>query len=61
MPQMREKFPPATKNLHYHGFMSRDPDGDPPFLGSWNRVYTAILAYLGAVIAAFYAFTRAYR
>jgi hypothetical protein len=41
--------------------MSGDPDGPPPFLGTWKRVYTAVLIYLAAVIAAFYAFTRAYR
>ena len=33
----------------------------PPFLGTWNRIYTAVLIYLAALIAAFYAFTRAWR
>jgi hypothetical protein len=33
-------------------------DEPPPFLGSWRRVYTAVLIYLACVIAAFYAFTR---
>jgi len=37
------------------------PDEKPPFLGTWPRVYTAILIYLVAVIAAAYVFTRAYR
>ena len=37
--------------------MSGD-DEPPPFLGSWRRVYTAVLVYLAFVIAAFYAFTR---
>ena len=37
------------------------PDEPPPFLGTWNRVYAAILAYLAAVIVVFYLFTRAYR
>ena len=35
------------------------PDNEPPpFLGSWRRVYTAVLIYLACVIIAFYAFTR---
>ncbi|HUB82242.1 MAG TPA: hypothetical protein VMB03_25775 [Bryobacteraceae bacterium] len=38
-----------------------DPDQPPPFLGTWKRVYTAILIYLGAIIAGSYLFTRAYR
>jgi hypothetical protein len=37
------------------------PDEPPPFLGSWKRVYIAILLYLGAIILGFYLFTRAYR
>ena len=41
--------------------MSGEPDGAPPFLGTWRRVYVAVLIYLAAVIAAFYAFTRAHR
>jgi hypothetical protein len=36
-------------------------DEPPPFLGSWRRVYIAVLIYLAAVIFAFYLFTRAYR
>jgi hypothetical protein len=35
-----------------------DEDEPPPFLGTWRRVYTAILIYLACVIAAFYVFTR---
>jgi hypothetical protein len=38
-----------------------DPDEPPPFLGTWRRVYAAILIYLSALIAGFYLFTRAYR
>jgi len=35
------------------------PDDDPPpILGSWPRIYTAVLAFLALLIAAFYAFTR---
>jgi hypothetical protein len=35
-------------------------DGPPPFLGSWRRVYTAVLLYLAILIAGFYVFTRVY-
>jgi len=35
------------------------PDEPPPFLGTWRRVYLAVLLYLVLVIAACYAFTRA--
>ena len=37
------------------------PDEPPPFLGTWRRIYIAILIYLGAIIAVFSLFTRAYR
>jgi hypothetical protein len=37
------------------------PDEPPPFLGTWKRVYAAVLIYLVVIIAVFYAFTRAYR
>jgi hypothetical protein len=37
------------------------PDSPPPFLGSWRRVYVAVLIYLAGVILAAYFFTRAYR
>ena len=38
------------------------PAGDepPPFLGTWNRVYAVVLAYLAAVIALFAWFGRAF-
>lgn len=36
------------------------PDEPPPFLGSWPRVYAAVLVYLAAIILFLYAFTRAY-
>jgi hypothetical protein len=38
-----------------------DPDEPPPFLGTWRRIYIAILIYLAALIAVLYLFTRAYR
>jgi hypothetical protein len=38
-----------------------EADEAPPFLGTWRRVYSAVLICLGVVIAALYAFTRAYR
>lgn len=41
--------------------MSAEPDGAPPFLGTWKRVYIAVMIYLVAIIGVFYAFTRAYR
>jgi hypothetical protein len=34
------------------------PDEPPPFLGTWNRVYAAIVVYLVAVIAGFHIFSR---
>jgi hypothetical protein len=37
------------------------PDEKPPFLGTWRRVYVAVLIYLAVIIAASYLFTRAYR
>ncbi len=32
----------------------------PPFLRSWRRVYAAALIYLGAIILAFYLFTKTF-
>jgi len=37
------------------------PNESPPFLGTWRRVYIAVLAYLCVIILACYLFTRAYR
>lgn len=42
---------------------SRDsdaPDEPPPFLGSWRRIYVAVVIYLAIVIFAFYLFGRAF-
>ena len=36
------------------------PDEPPPFLGTWPRVYTAVVLYLGLLIAVCYIFTRAF-
>jgi hypothetical protein len=36
-------------------------DEPPPFLGTWPRVYLAVIAWLMTLIAAFYAFARAWR
>ena len=36
-------------------------DEPPPFLGSWPRVYVAVLVYLFTLIGVFYAFTVALR
>jgi hypothetical protein len=37
------------------------PDEPPPFLGTWRRVYAAILIYLAVIIFVFYLFTRAHQ
>jgi hypothetical protein len=37
------------------------PDEPPPFLGSWRRVYIAVIVYLALIIAGFFLFTRAYQ
>ena len=37
------------------------PDEPPPFLGTWQRVYIAVMIYLVFVIAAAYLFARIYR
>jgi hypothetical protein len=34
------------------------PDDPPPFLGTWGRVYAAVIVYLALLITGFYAFTR---
>jgi hypothetical protein len=55
---------PAAKKLCQHELMPGSDythDGPPPFLGTWKRIYVAILIYLAGVIFAFYLFTRAYR
>ena len=36
------------------------PDEPPPFLGTWPRVYTAVVVYLALLIALCYVFTRAF-
>jgi hypothetical protein len=41
--------------------MSAEPDGAPPFLGTWNRVYAAVVIYLAVIISVFYVFTRAHQ
>jgi hypothetical protein len=35
-------------------------DEPPPFLGSWRRVYTAVVIYLAGLILLFYLFMRAF-
>ena len=37
------------------------PDDPPPFLGTWRRVYGAVLLYLVALIGVLFLFTQAYR
>jgi len=41
-----------------HPNRERMPDEPPPFLGTWRRIYTLVLAYLALLITAFYIFTR---
>jgi hypothetical protein len=36
------------------------PDEPPPFLGSWSRVYTAVIVYLAMLIGICYVFTHAF-
>ena len=36
-------------------------DEGPPFLGSWKKVYAAVLCYLAVMIAVLYALTRDFR
>ena len=35
-------------------------DAPPPVLGSWRRLYAVVLVVLAALIALFYAFTKAF-
>ena len=37
------------------------PDDPPPFLGTWQRVYIAVLIYLVGIISIAYLFTRSYQ
>jgi hypothetical protein len=41
--------------------LPQGPDEPPPFMGSWRRIYVAVLIYLCLLIAGFYLFTLAYR
>jgi len=36
------------------------PDEPPPFLGTWPRIYAAVIIYLVLLIAVCYLFTRAF-
>ena len=36
------------------------PEEPPPFLGTWQRVYAAVILYLIALIALFALFTRTF-
>jgi hypothetical protein len=40
--------------------MRQEGDEPPPLLGTWNRVYAAILLYLAGIISLFYLFTQTY-
>ena len=45
-----------------HGRGAREPEAGepPPFLGTWGRVYAALLVYLLALIALFGMFQRTF-
>jgi hypothetical protein len=47
--------------LHFMPQLGQVPDEPPPFLGSWRRVYIAVVVYLVLIIAGFFLFTRAYQ
>ena len=36
----------------------REPDEPPPLLGTWPRLYAAVLGWLAFLILAFYCFAR---
>ena len=55
---MADGFPCYTPNMPEQPDV---PDEPPPFLGTWRRVYAAVLVCLGLIILAAYLFTRAYR
>lgn len=40
--------------------MKLPADDPPPILGSWPRLYAAVLVYLALLISIFYAFTRTF-
>ena len=40
--------------------MNTPPEEPPPFLGTWGRVYTAVLVFLVTIICLFYLFERLY-
>ena len=40
--------------------MTPEPEEPPPFLGSWGRVYAAVVVYLVCLIALFSVFTRSF-
>jgi hypothetical protein len=40
--------------------MNSPSDDPPPFLGTWKRLYAAVLVYLALLIFLFYVFTRTF-
>jgi hypothetical protein len=48
--------------MNIEGNRERDVhDEPPPLLRSWKTVYTAVLCYLGLLVAGLYALTRIFR
>jgi hypothetical protein len=43
-----------------HGKAAPQDDPPPGLFGSWRNVYLSVIAYLGALIALFYAFRMAF-
>lgn len=40
---------------------SEEGEEPPPFLGSWRRLYAAVLLFLALQVLAYWALTRAFR
>ncbi len=51
---MDTQFPLAAKEND----RSSQPDEPPPLMGTWRRLYLAVLAWLTFLILIFYAFAR---
>src|SRR5690606_25075075 len=66
VPSTSRKIVVSFDGNDYHGFMmmqedeTRNPadDGEPPpFLGTWNRLYAAVIIYTSVLILALYIMT----
>ena len=59
--RLRVKCAAPRAKLRFMPQPGQVPDEPPPFLGSWRRVYIAVIVYLAVIIAGFFLFTRAYQ